>query len=713
MVSATPQGVAPIPSGAGGPKVIQLGALRAANIAAVLEQERKAQAVQVQAAPAIQGLAALVRKHWEIARDAKRNTVEPRLVANMRRRRGEYDPDKLAEIREYGGSDVYAMLTSVKCRAAASWLRDVLMAGGSEKPWGISPTPVPDLPPDMVEEVIRRVAAPLAQAQAAGQFVSDEELKAAMLAVKDQIMNELREKGREFAERMERKMEDQLIEGGFVQALSEFIDDIVTFPSAFLKGPIVRMKPKMKWIEGPNGWEVGMEDTLVLEWERVSPFDIYPAPDASSIDDGYLIERHRLSRMDLQQLIGVEGYDEEAIRLVLDEYGKGGLRDWLWEDIGQAEVEGKNTLEMMTNPSELIDALQYWGSVQGKWLLEHGVAEDAVTDPLKEYYCEIWLIGRYIIKAVLNPDPLGRKPYYKASYEEIPGAFWGNALPDLIKDAQDVVNAASRALVNNMGIASGPQVYVNVDRLPPGEDIEAIYPWKIWQVKSDPLSANSAQKPIEFFQPDSRAAELVAIIEKFMVFADEWSGIPKYLQGENPGGGAGRTASGLSMMMGNAAKGLKQVVANIDNKVLYPLLQRLHYWNMRYGDDPDLKGDVQIHVRGANALVAKEAAQVRRNEFLQVTANPFDMAIIGVEGRAEVLRETAKGLDLNTDRIVPPREILRQKLLMQQFMQQAQPQGQPQEAGGGPSNSGQELQNGAPMTDNFSPPRIRPPKPNP
>src|SRR5690606_22176682 len=105
-------------------------------------------------------------------------------------------------------------------------------------------------------------------------------------------------------------------------------------------------------------------------------------------------------------------------------------------------------------------------------------------------------------------------------------------------------------------------------------------------------------------------------------FADEWSGIPKYLQGENPGGGAGRTASGLSMMMSNAGKSIKQVVSNIDNGVLRPLLERLHFWNMRFGDDPDLKGDVEIHVRGANALVAKESAQVRRNEFLAATANP-------------------------------------------------------------------------------------------
>lgn len=708
MIQAIPQGVPPLTNE---PRVISLGGLQAANLAALAKEESLEEAALVQAKPEITGLAGHVLRHWEIAREAKRK-VEARLLQNMRARTGEYDPDKIMEIKKHGGAETYAMLTSVKCRAAGSWLRDVLMAGGSEKPWGISPTPIPDLPPDMVQQIVNKVAMHLEQFMQQGIEVSDDELKEAMVQLRTRMLNEIREKARDMAELMERKMEDQLIEGGFLKALSEFIDDIVTFPSAILKGPIVRRKPRLKWTQGEKGWEVVVSEDFVLEWERVSPFNIYPSPEASGIDDGFLIERHRLSRTDLTELIGVEGYDENSIRLVLDEYGQGGLRMWLDIDAAQAEVERKDTLATYTNPDELIDALQYWGSIRGQDLIEHGVNPEAIPDPDRDYHCEIWLIGRYIIKAALNYDKLGRKPYYKASYEEIPGSFWGNAPPDLIRDAQEVVNAATRALVNNMGLASGPQVYINVDRLPPGEDIEAIYPWKIWQVTSDQYANTAAQPPIGFFQPDSRAAELISIIRQFMDFADEWSGIPKYLQGENPGGGAGRTASGLSMMMSNAGKALKQVVANIDNNVLYPLLTRLHQWNMLYGDDDTLKGDVQIHVRGANALVAKEAAQVRRNEFLMATANPIDMQIVGVEGRAEILRETAKGLELNVDRIVPPRDVLQQKLLMQ-AMGGVPPE--PQAASGGRSqgragSSAQELMDGSPATDHFQPPRVRGPR---
>ena len=682
---------------------ISLGGILTAMSAKDLAAEERSKAQAAQAQPMIKSLSTYVRGRWVEARKAKEQTVEQRMFKAVRARRGEYDPDVLTKIRETGGSEIYMMLTSNKCRAAASWLRDVMLGSGSDKPWTLRPTPIPTLPPDVTEEMRQAAIEQMTKVMnATGQMLPPTQLRKYLNELREEYLYNLQEEAKFKVRQMENKMEDQLIEGGFIKSLDQFLDDLTTFPAAFLKGPIVRRKPVMKWnSNAQSGYQLEVVDDLVLEWERVDPFMIYPSPSSMGIDDGYLIERHKLRQPDLEALIGVEGYDDEAIRMVLDTYGRGGLQEWLIVDSTKAQAEGRSTVAVMQNSEHLIDALQFWGPVSGQMLLDWGLSEDEIPDKAKQYYCEAWLIGEFVIKASLNYHPLGKMPYFKASYEEIPGTFWGNSTYDLIKDCQDMCNSAARALSNNMGIASGPQVVINVDRVPAGDDITNLYPWKIHQVTSDPMG--SSAKPIDFFQPSSNVQELLTTYEKFSVLADEYSGIPRYMTGNSPSGGAGRTASGMSMLMSNANKAMKQVVQNIDTSVMTPMLERLYFYNMKYSDDNELKGDVNVVARGAIGIVAKEAAQVRRNEFLAATANPIDMQIMGIEGRATLLREMSKDLDMNPDEIVPPREMLKVAQQVQAMMQQGQPpampaQGQPQ---GNPTNNQQALANGAPITDHF------------
>lgn len=698
-----PSGAAPTaPANPVAGNVVQLGTMRATPLATLqLREEETRAAEERQAQPLITGLAGHIQRAWSIARDAKRNSgIEERLLRSMRARRGEYDPDKLAQIREMGGADVYAGITSVKCRAAAGWIRDTMMGTGAERPWAIRPTPVPELPTAINDMIVEQATQPLKEALMLGATPTPTQAMQLVATLRDQALAAVREEAMKRAERMADKMEDQLIEGGFLDALDAFIDDVVTFPTAIIKGPIVRRKPKLTW---GKGGEPVVEEVLTLEWARVSPFDFYPCPTMENVQQGDLIHKQRLSRLDLQQMKGVEGYDNAAIDKVLTEF-KDGLNTWLYDTSQQYEAEGKASIGWASNPDALIDALQYWGCVQGQMLLDWGMDKKQVPDPTREYHVEAWLIGPYVIKAVLNYDPLCRKPYYTASYEKVPGSIWGNSVADLIRDPQVVANATIRALVNNIGLSSGPQVGVKVDRLAAGEKITQLTPWRIWQLTSDPMGGTTNDRPIEFFQPSSNAQELMAVFEKFTQLADEYSGIPRYLTGDTTGG-AGRTASGLSMLISNAGKSIKQVIGNIDIGVFKPLLERLYYHNMRYGEDPELKGDVCIIARGASALVSKESAQIRRNEFLAATANPIDLQITGVEGRAAVLREVAKGLDMNTDKVVPPPEVLQAKAAAMAAMQA--PPGGPQALPAppaGPSGSGQVLADGQPTTDNFSPP---------
>lgn len=632
----------------------------------------------------IQGLAGHVRACWANALEAKRQMVEERMLMCMRQRRGEYDPERLTEIKKMGGSEIYMMLTSNKCRSAASWIRDVMLGTKNEKPWTLAPSPMADLPP-MVAQSVQALAQQEAMqfTQQTGLPVGQEYIERDAAIMYDRVQAEAKKQAEERMERMERKMEDQLAEGNFHDAMGDFINDIATFPSAVMKGPVVLRKKKLKWVprplpNDPNNAAAQAEDYLCLEWVRVDPFMVYPAAHATDVDDGDFIERHKLSRAALHELKGVPGYNDNSIDAVLDDYGKGGLNEWLYIDSAKAEVEGKSVAAIGSNPGKLIDAIQFWGSVQGKMLLEWGLPEASVPDPLKEYQCEVWLIGRWVIKAMINPDPLGRKPYYKASYEEVPGSFWGNSVPDLCRDAQAQCNVAARAIANNMAIASGPQVAYNTDRMPPGEDLTQMYPWKIYQYTSDPYG--STAKAVEFFAPPMISQELMMVYRFFSEMADEHTGIPRYMTGDAQGqGGALRTSSGMSMLMQNAGKSIKQVIANIDSNVIEPLLERLWFYNMMFGTDPSLKGDVSVVARGANSLIVKETQQQRINEFLQLAlTNPLVNQLVGEEAIAAMLRIAAKNLDMDTDQIVPRPEVIRARVAQAQQAAQAEKQRQEQ-----------------------------------
>lgn len=682
------------------------GLMSARSLRQLQEDETKAARDRAQAAnatPVVQSLVQHLRRHWTLASKAKEG-VEREMLTALRALRGEYPPDKLKALRDQNSSEIYMMLFASKARQFKALLGDVLLGTADDKPWSLRHTPEPSLPDDIKMTILQGAMQMVAQAEMSPTPMEVGQIRQLLQDAKQKAETHIAQEARVRTARAEKKLEDILAEGGFIEALDAFVDDLAVFKTAFIKGPVVRRKGKLTWVQGQEGSfepEVSVQPSPC--WERADPLMIYPAPWARSVNDAFLIERHRLAPQALTEMIGVEGYSEDAIRQVIAAHGAGGLHKWLAVDTERASAEGRDT-GAQEESSDLIDALQYWGSATGKLLKEWGVPPEEVDDEAKVYNIEAWLVGDWVIKAVINADPLHRRPYYAYSFKQQPGAFWGLSLFDTMSDCQDMCNAAARAMSNNLGIASGPQVWVNVDRLPQGEDITSIFPWKITQTINDPMGSSAA--PMGFFQPASNAAELMGVFEKFSALADEYTGIPRYMTGDGSAGGAGRTASGMSMMVGNAGKTIKSTVSGIDIKVLGPAIERAYEFLMRFAPDPDIKGDLQVVARGALSLMTKDAAQVRRNEFMALALqSPVVQQLIGPEGMAALLRGATKTLDLDTGSIVPSDTELRMKMQALEMAQQAQMQAQMQQqaalqAPQGPTASA-ELANGAPVTDNF------------
>jgi hypothetical protein len=194
------------------------------------------------------------------------------------------------------------------------------------------------------------------------------------------------------AQNMKRYIDDQFFEGGLVTAFNDFISDLTTYPVAVLKGPVVRRQRQLDWVQGPDGaFAPQVQEKLAPTYNRVDPFRFYVEPGITKISDGYTIEHHKLSEGDLSDLIGVPGYDDGAIRTVLDQ---GANVEWLWSaEMMKSELENK--FNIWRSDTNQFDALEFWGRVRGKHLIDWGMDRAQVPDVAKEYQIEAWQIGEF------------------------------------------------------------------------------------------------------------------------------------------------------------------------------------------------------------------------------------------------------------------------------------------------------------------------------
>ena len=639
--------------------------------------------------PEYSSLTSSILRTFTKNRDAKRSSgIEDEIFTCLRDFNGEYSASDLSRIQEEGGSNIFMNLTATKVRAAQSWIRDILLSP-NEDPFTIKPTPIPSLPEDLdsqledafTKEFLQKKSEVTQEGQQppTPKQVQDtiSTLNRDKRDVRDAVLEEINLEALEQMKIMERKIKDDLKEGKWEDALSEFIEDFCIFPAAIMKGPVITKKDKLVW---EAGVPIVKEDFLFLN-KRVNPIDVYPDPSGSCVQDGDFIEHMRLSKIELYSLKGIKGYNSEAIDKVLESNNDGSC--WFDTGIESEKAEEEKRGDMIDANDGIFHALHYWGVAKTEDIEDWGLVIPDTEDENKYWEIEAILVGTEVIKCKLNDDPLKRRPYYKASYQNIPGAFWGRSLPSLMRDIQRMCNACARALASNMGLAAGPQIELYIDRLADAGDIEEIKPLKIWQVTNDPTGAQG--RAINFFQVPSIANELLGVYEKFEQKADDATGIPRYSYGNERVGGAAQTAAGLSMLLESATKSIKDAIRHIDVGLIIPRVEYQFFWNIIKNKIP-YTGDIDVLALGSSTLTMKGAQTAKRQEFLQITANENDQRLMGPEGRAELLRQLGKDLGLTT-KIVPSRLELRKKIEEEKAQQQQMMEMQAQQQQGGANAS--------------------------
>jgi len=584
--------------------------------------------------------------------------VRAQMVSILRRVKGEYEPEKAAAIRAFKGSDIFVRTGENKARAAESWIKDLYRAE-ADMPWSMESTADPDLPDDTKEKIKQETRQQALQFE---QQMMEAGLQINPAKVADLLQDYYEEKldeakagqlkeAKERCERASVLIKDQNQEGGWTDAFKNFLYSFVRLKFGCIKGPILTKRKEQKWQQTENGYDLVTIDTLANDVYAVSPFNIFPSSGIKTLADGDIIEIHELTRQAITDLIGVPGYSDEELKAVLSKIDSGNIKN-KWFEVEDETVVNQVTKDakpiQTTNPitrnalaigENTIRAQEFYGSVAGSMLLEWGM--ETQLDPHAQYQVNCWKIGPHVIKAVINPDSLGRKPYHMSSWAKNPEWVIGEGLIEFASSIEDAMNAVMRALINNVAIASGPMAEVDKDRV---DTAIPIYPWR--QIESTSMQMKNEGPAVNYYQPQMHSQELINTWQFLGKVMDEMT-VPAYAQGASQSGVTTGTATVFTQLLAAASRSIKAVVANIDDDIISPYVQMCYDFNMKFSGDETIKGDARVVAKGVSGLSAKEQQAQRKVEYLQVVANPAYMEILGPKNIASVLAQIAKSNDID------------------------------------------------------------------
>lgn len=605
-----------------------------------------------------------------------KNTYVSTLLLDARRMyAGEYDAETKTAIQALGGSQIYFNITRTIVDNSIAWLSEVIYRGGSS-PWSVKPTPSPEVSPEIAQRVAEQVAltSPMPQ--------SPQEAQALIGDRWDEIAEALRDEAQKCADRLSTLLQDQQAEGGFHEALSECLRDLCVYPACFLKGPFLAQKDEVLWEAGDSS----VRPRAYLRWARVSPWNVFPAPNARSTDDGYLFEREIIAKHEIARFREVPGWNADAIDRALKQAPTGSPTSFAI--VGETERQTLSGLDMGQGGGYAADTVELWrfyGRVSGELLTQWGAT---VEDAGAYYAAEVVLIGETVVRAVLNSDPLGRCGIHSVSAFPDPDSIWGRSFPHVIQHEQRAINALARALVNNSVLSSCVLRAIDLDAVDKADIPSLTKPLQPGDTTTfrGNSSNSSSRNPVTFHQPQINTQGIRDTLEYLVQAAHSLANIPKFASGDGDIQGAGQTATGLRMLKDASFKTIRSLISRIEQKLIMPTVEYQHAYTRRYLPDPAIEGDFTILTSGLTEKLLKEESLQGRKEFLSLANNPTDAQIIGAKQRAAVWRTVATELGFDEDDVVMSDESLdaaeQQAAMMaqQQAMMQQQP---PMQAQGG------------------------------
>jgi hypothetical protein len=326
----------------------------------------------------------------------------------------------------------------------------------------------------------------------------------------------------------------------------------------------------------------------------VDPWNFYPAPGCGEDihRGGHAFEYDRMLAAELAGLSG-PGWIKPAIMEVLK--------------------EGPNKVNLeQGNPNEpqhkkQFDVWHFTGKIaRAAFEAANGDQAEELPEGIDEVQAVVTLVNDRVVRAirpVLESDNL---PYRVFNWRRRAGHWAGVGVAEQVKNPQKIVNAATRAMLNNAGMSAGSQIVTIAGALSPADGNNKITPDKLWNL--DPANAagiDDVRKAFASFVWPNMTPQLMTVVEYGFKLAEEHSSIPLITQGQS-GKTTPDTFGGQQLQDNNANQLLRDVGFGLNDTVTTPLVDDFYEWLLLDPDVPDEeKGDYQVDTSGALAIIEK------------------------------------------------------------------------------------------------------------
>ena len=553
-------------------------------------------------------MAEMVARRFEDARrwrntdrigDASVQTVLERCYQQAE---GMMDPCMMEAIEETG-VDIVLNQTLLKVEAAEGWSRSII-SDSEDMPFTVERTPIPEVSKRDMDEAFRRMKRRVFDLN---QSPVDD-LWALARQVKSQVRREVESISDVKAKSMERLMFDQCVEGKFRSAMTQVIRDFFLYPAAFLEGPVPVVKNVMEW----SGNRLRDVRRVRMVARRISPFDAYPSSDSPDTQQGsYVVMVRRMTLDQLFEASSMKSYIGKNVVDAVKSFNRQNTRfDWL-----QRNPERVTTF---WREDEEIEVLRMHGKFSGRELATYGLQ----VDDGRFYEATIETLGGYVIAARINKNPNPNpRPIHSAAMSRNGDRIWGIGVAQKVRDPERAFHSVLRALIRNSHYSSGPigEVdFTRIQRFLREDMLGMIDPYTIQPVDPD---VSGGGRPAHYFHtiPNTGAA-LLAVMQYFERIIDRITQIPAAFHGEALGTGVNRTFRGVTLLQGNALKGLQTSLTDFGRGVIAPFAETLFIYNMHFSEDDGVKGDAKPRVRDIAGLLQREVEKQEKTERLMLVA---------------------------------------------------------------------------------------------